>query len=398
MRADGAAIFNKWRDSIVEIWTPTAHATGFLVHENGLIATDYRAIGEAAALSVELSARGSSERVKVAGRVVAADRLQGVSVVWIDPKAIAETRPMPPACGATGAAAEFGDRVVAIVAPMLEPKAAIPGTVGRVESSSFEVDWHHQRATGGPVFGADGSVIGITIASPESDRGRREYSREASRVLPAGNVCPVLAAAEKKIAGAAPPAATHLPVEPPREAAAMRALPDPKAPRMQAPTIASSSFDITLMTPALARAEPSATSPRSDFGNWTDYVGNAPPVLLVRVTPQFEESLWKTIARGAAQTQGVPLPPMPSFNSNFLRLRAYCDTTEVAPIQPFIIERRVSESAAIREGLYVFGLTDFNKCGAVRFDLYSEKSPTKADSRSIDPKLFDSIGRPPAKP
>jgi hypothetical protein len=46
----------------------------------------------------------------------------------------------------------------------------------------------------------------------------------------------------------------------------------------------------------------------------------------------------------------------------------------------------------------VFGLTDFNKCGAVRFDLYSEKSPTKADSRSIDPKLFDSIGRPPAKP
>jgi hypothetical protein len=306
---------------------------------------------------------------------------------------------MTPACGAAPAtAAAFGDRVIAIAAPMLEPKAAIPGTVGRVESSSFEVDWRLDRATGGPVFGADGSVIGITIADPEPDRSRREYAREASRVLPAGHVCPVLAAAEKKIAGAAPPPATHLPVEPAREAGAARVVPNPKAPRMQAPTIASSSFDITLMTPAMARAEPSATSPRSDFGTWTDYVGNAPPVLLVRVTPQFEESLWKTIARGAAQTQGVPLPPMPSFNSNFLRLRAYCDTTEVAPIQPFIIERRVSESAAIREGLYVFGLTDFNTCGAVRFDLYSEKSPTKADSRSVDPKLFDSIGRPPEKP
>jgi len=111
------------------------------------------------------------------------------------------------------------------------------------------------------------------------------------------------------------------------------------------------------------------------------------------VTPQFEESLWKTIARGAAQTQGIPLPPMPSFNANFLRLRAFCDTTEVAPIHPFIIERRVSESAAIREGLYVFGLTDFNRCGAVRFDLYSEKSAAKPDSKSIDPKLFETFGR-----
>ena len=393
MRADGAAIFNKWRDSVVEIWTPTAHASGFLVHENGLIATDYRSIGEAAAVEVEFSGRGASERVKIPGRVVIADRAQGVSLVWIDPKAVPGARPMPPACsGAPATAVEFGDRVVAIAAAMLEPKAAIPGTVGRVESSSFEVDWRLDRASGGPVFAADGSVAGLTIADPESDRSRRE--RAASRVIPAGNICPVLAAAEQKIAGTTPPTATRLPVEPAREAAAMRALPDPKAPRRQAPTISAASFDIVLLTPAMARAEPSTTSPRSDFGNWTDYVAGAPPVLLVRVTPQFEESLWKTIARGAAQTQGIPLPPMPSFNANFLRLSAYCDTAEVAPIHPFIIERRISESAAIREGLYVFGLTDFSRCGAVRFDLYSEKSGTKADSKSIDPKLLDTIGRP----
>ena len=131
--------------------------------------------------------------------------------------------------------------------------------------------------------------------------------------------------------------------------------------------------------------------PRRDFGNWREYVVSAPPVLLVRVTPQFEESFWKTIARGAASTQGIALPPLKSFNANFQRMRAFCDNVEVAPIHPFIIENRVSERDTIREGLYVFGLTDFTRCSNVRFDLFSAKAPNNADSRTIDPKLFVTI-------
>ena len=86
---------------------------------------------------------------------------------------------------------------------------------------------------------------------------------------------------------------------------------------------------------------------------------NAPQALFMRVSPQFEESFWKMLARGAAATQGVALPPLRSFSANFLRLRAYCDGAEVAPIHRFIIEMPIEGRKPIREGLYVFALTDF---------------------------------------
>jgi hypothetical protein len=157
-------------------------------------------------------------------------------------------------------------------------------------------------------------------------------------------------------------------------------------------TISASDFDLSLLTPEMGRREQASTNFRGDFGNWAEYVAKAPPQLLVRATPQFEESFWKTLARGAAQTQGMALPPMKSFNANFLRMRAFCGAAEVAPIHPLIIERQVSGGARIREGLYVFGLNDFGPhCGTVRFDLYSEKSGQKADSRTIDPALFTLI-------
>ena len=386
--ADSAAVFNKWRRSAVEIWTPTKHASGFLIHEKGLIATDYRAIGETTPnVTVQL------DRVKVAGRVVAADRLQGVAVIWIDPTVVASVPPLPLGCDAAPEPAQYDDRIFTIAAPMLAPVDRVVGTVGRVQSQVLEVDWRLGRGSaGGPVLTADGRAIGITIADEETPRGGRPTE---SRVIPIGNACSVLAAAEKKIAGAAPPPATHLPVEAVIKPADVEKGAPAQA-RPQVTTISSSHFDIALTTPDIARNSPSMTA-SADFGNWTEYIALAPPVLLVRATPQFEESLWKTIARGAASTQGVALPPLKSFSANFNRMRAYCDNKEVAPIQPFVIERRVSETASVREGLYVFGLTDFNTCGTVRLDLYSEKSGNKPDSRTVDAKLFAQLGNPPAK-
>ena len=101
------------------------------------------------------------------------------------------------------------------------------------------------------------------------------------------------------------------------------------------------------MEPALAR-------PRMDFGNWSEYVGTIPPVLLVRVTPKLVEGFWTKVARGAAQTQGVSLPPFKRFRSGFSKMRAFCGETEVTPIHPFKLEHRVAESEVIYEGLYVF--------------------------------------------
>ena len=382
--ADSAVIFAKWRNSVVEIWTPTAHASGFLIDARGLIATSEPAIRDATAVEVEFNG------FKIAGRVIASDKQQGVAIIWIDPAAVSAIPAIASDCGTPpGATVKYDQKVVSLAAPMLEPKGAILGTVGRVETQVFNVDWRlSDGAAGGPVFDAGGSPIGITLPDEE----REDSRRRDSQAVPLSNACGVLAAAEKKIAGAAPPPATRLRIEDSRVATRARTTADPKAPRLSIPTVSSSNFDISLMTPAMVDSDAARSNPRTDFGHWTDYVSRAPPVLLVRVTPQFEESVWKTIARGAAATQGVALPPLKSFTANFLRLRAFCGAAEVAPIHPFTIVREVQERASIREGLYVFAAGDFGAhCGTVRFDLYSEKSPDRADTLTVDPKLLAQI-------
>lgn len=104
--------------------------------------------------------------------------------------------------------------------------------------------------------------------------------------------------------------------------------------------------------------------------------------MLVLITPRA----------GAAQTQGIALPPLKRFTSNFSHLRAYCGDAEVTPIHRFTIEHGLSEKDAIQEGLYVFDPRAFGtQCAIVRFVLYSEKEPEKGDTRTVDPKLLQQL-------
>ena len=398
--ADGEAILNKWHRSIAEIWAPTAHATGFVIDARGLIATYDRAIGDATDVEVEFGgpAAGATDRVKVAGRVLASDRTQGVTIIWIHPEAIASRPPIAPTCpsGAEALAKAAGQplvthdqKVVALIAPMLEPKSALLGSASRPDAQSFRTDWHlDPGSAGGPVFAADGTAIGITVGEVEEDRRRREDDY----VIPLSNACRVIEAAAQKMSGATPPSATLLRTEVGLPRTKVSLLTDKKTPRVQPPVITADEFDISLVSPAMIGGDQTTSSSRTFFGYWTPYVSNAPQVMLLRVSPQFEESFWKMLARGAAQTQGVALPPLRSFSANFLRLRAFCGGTEVEPIHRFIIEMPIEGRKPVREGLYVFALTDFGPhCTSVRVELFSEKSPNRPDSRTIDPKLFTLI-------
>ena len=129
-----------------------------------------------------------------------------------------------------------------------------------------------------------------------------------------------------------------------------------------------------------------------EFGNWSEYVADFPPVLLVRVTPKLVESFWAKVARGAAQTQGMALPPIKRIRSGFLRMRAFCGDAEVTPIHPFKLEQRVSDTEAVYEGLYVFDPGALGaSCAGVKLVVYSEKEPEKADTRVIDAKIVQQI-------
>jgi S1-C subfamily serine protease len=387
IQADSATVLAKWQDSVVEIWTPIVHASGFVIDAaRGLIATSQRAIGGAIDVEIEMLVAG--KRSKVPGRVVHEDRLTGAAIVRIDPQAIGSIPAVPPGCAAPKTLdPRYRDAITAIVAPMLSGKELADGEVNRVTSQAIFVEMRLVRdAAGGPVFSEDGELLGIS-AIADADARRGEVF-----VVPVASLCDTLAAAEKKLSGP-PPAAIPLPVEPARTREAAAA-PTGKKPPATAPSISASNFDIRLITPDQLR-EYGNSNPLADVANWNDYVRDVPPVLLIRVSPQFEESFWKMIARGAASTQGMNLPPLKSFTSNFLRMRAFCGDAEVTPIHPLIIERPVPDHAAIREGLYVFDADAFGpKCGSVKLALYSEKEPNKPDTRTIDPKLFQQVTKP----
>src|SRR5215470_14739671 len=52
---DPSVLASQWQDSVVALWTPTQHASGFLVDARGLIVTNQRVIGAASSAEAQFS-------------------------------------------------------------------------------------------------------------------------------------------------------------------------------------------------------------------------------------------------------------------------------------------------------------------------------------------------------
>jgi hypothetical protein len=407
--ADPWLLLPRWRDSVVAIWTPTTHASGFLIDASGLIATNQRVIGTATSVEVQLT-----PSIKVAASVLAADPGRDVAVLRVDPKVIASLPLVSLSCAQAATPAVVEQQEIFTVGVSLrQVKDMASGTVRRVDL--HDIMWNGTLpagSAGGPVFTAHGDLVGITSVLDEKDqRGRGD-----SRIVPVQDACDVVASAQKKMATAAPPAGTHLPVEPEQRfpADALRAAAESRAGSLNPYRISSADFDVAFITPVMTygavhqseqarkrdrdrttRAsleEQPLVRPHMDFSNWSAYLADFPPLLLVRLTPKLVEGFWKTVARGAARTQGISIPPIKSFKSRFGRLRAFCGDVEVNPIHPLKLELRTSESEMLYEGLYVFDPGALGPhCSSVRLLLYTEKEPDKADTRVVDPTIVQQI-------
>ena len=384
---DTSLLLRQWLDSVVEVWTPTAHASGFLVDTTGLIATNQRVVGDATSVEVQLS-----RSIKVAGTVVEADRQRDIALIRINPTVMASITPVPLGCprSSTPPVAR-GQEIFSIAAPLRQQKGWTPGEVTRVDAQTIGADLTLATGgMGGPVFTASGDLVGLTSLQDARDEPRRG----AARVVRIDGACELVAAAAKKVKDAPAPSGTHLPVEP-AESAPVAAFKDAvkrRAGSLNPYQMAASEFDVAFITPVLNFAAQSQQN--QTFSNWSDYVADIPPVLFVRVTPKMAESFWAKMARGAAYTQGMALPPLKRLQSGFHRMQALCGRTEVTPIHPFKLELRVSETDAVYEGLYVFDPAALGPgCGTVTLVLYSEKESAKADTRVIDPKTLQQIWR-----
>jgi S1-C subfamily serine protease len=402
LEADPVFLLPRWQDSVVNLWTPSAHASAFVIDPKGLLATNQKVVGTATSVEVQLTSS-----VKVSGRVLAVDTGHDVAVLWVDPKAIASIKPVPLGCvqqAPTVAAVKNDGQVFAIGAPFRQPKDMTPGT-----TSDLVIP---DGSDGGPVFTAEGAFVGLTSTADRTENTRRGRTS----VRRAADVCEVVAAAERKMADVTPPSGVHLPVEPewtlPEDA--FKDAAQHRAGSLSPYQLPSQSFDVAFITPVMifgsryqaeqlarrnqggrpGRSEPTLTTRLLDFGSWSDYFDDIQPVLIVRVTPKMVENFWTTVARGAALTQGAAIPAIKHAKSGFNRLRAYCGETEVAPIHPFVLEQRNPTGDSITEGLYVFDPGAFgSQCATAKMVLFSEKEPDKAETRVIDPGVIQRISQ-----
>jgi hypothetical protein len=221
---------------------------------------------------------------------------------------------------------------------------------------------------------------------------REEPIRGIVKLARIDAACDVVAAAAKKMADAPAPSAARLPMEPgtPAPVAEFKEAVRKRAGNLKPYQMITADFDVGFITPILAYAAQSQIA--QDFGAWSDYVADIPPVLFVRVTPKMVESMWAKMARGAAYTQGMALPAMKRLGTGFNRMRVLCGSTEVTPIHPFKIELRVSETDSLYEGLYAFDPAALGPgCGTVSLELYSEKAPDRADTRVVAPATLRQV-------
>ena len=408
--SDAGFLLQQWRNSVVGIWTPSTHASGFLVDARGLVVTNQRGIGTATSAEVQLT----RER-KVAARVLAADAARDVAVLRIDPTAVVGVRPVPLVCPSSEKPPDEGADIFTIGEPLRGEKDMTSGVVRDVKPKEIVTDFVlPSGSAGGPVFSAAGAVVGLTsfVIEPE-DAGQRR--RRDGMVVRVADVCAALTSAAQAMNTVQAPGDTLLPVEPTRPfpVDALEASLERRAGGLEPYTMASADFDIVLLTPTVVYHElhapttiPHTTSKetrapnaelsfmrrRMDFGTWSDYVSEIWPALLIRVTPRFAEGFWTKLGRAAAQTQGVALPPFKHYKSGFVRLRALCGAVEVTPIHPFELDTQVSERASIDEGLYMFDPGALGPhCGTVTLVLYSVAGPEQGDRRVVDPKILEQI-------
>ena len=383
---DPSFLAAQWQDSVVALWTPTQHASGFVVDPRGLIVTNQRAVGTATSVEAQFA-----HDIKVMATVLASDPTRDVTILWVNPSVTASLRPLRLGCGQTRPSVANGQELYAIGAEMTGQKHLTPGDVTGVGPRLLHSDLSLARASaGGPVFTAGGLIGFTTLADRDSD------SRSDTRVVRIDQACDVMASAETKMAGAMPPDATRLPLDPPPVAvSALSEAVKNRAGSLSPYPMSTTNFDIAFIAPVHIYASVNQVRrPMMDFGSWSEYLAEYPRALVVRVTPKMVEGLWAKVARGAAMTQGMALPPMKRAKSSFLRMRAFCGDTEVTPIHPFVVEHRIAVTEAIDEGLYVFDPATFGPtCGAVRLTVYSENKSDKGDTRVVDQKVLEQITR-----
>ena len=271
--ADSATLLTAWRDSVVEIWTPTTHASGFVIDAaRGLIATSHHALANATSVEVQFTAGKERFKVRRTGDRVGtrsrrggrAGRSRGGGFGAPDRSRV---RGSILANGELQGRREHDHGVDARPA-----RRVSDGLVTRTTSQAIFSDLRvGSDSEGGPVFAESGALLRHQRHRRRQGEPRAGGARHGSFPLSAH-------------AASSPPQSRRSPTPRPHsDTSATRAgragrsdWPRAQLQRHNRPTVSASAFDITLLTPAQvtdnskgqqACAATSATG-RSTSGTW----------------------------------------------------------------------------------------------------------------------------------
>ena len=381
--ADAWDLLMQHEKSVLGAWAPARLASTILIDSTGLLVTTAAGLGSATEIPVQVTADA-----RVRARGVAVDATREVAVLRVAPETVASRPPLPIACDPAPAPVARGAAIAALAVGRRGPVHVAAGRVAALDRARLTVDYDYPVETaGGPVMSGDGTLVGI--ASPVT-MGTDEDPR--ATVVTLASVCEVLAAT-RAAAQAPPPSAEPLPSEPGPsiDEEALQAEATRRAGSLSPIAVSGGSFEIALVTPVVAFA---GLQGAMDFGDWTPYVADRHPVLLVRATPRQTEPFWIKVARGAAMTQGMMLPPIKRFKPGVARARVLCGTREVRPVLPLVVERRTSPTDSVREGLLVLTPDAIGPhCGRVAIEVSSEKSPDTWETAVVDPRTVEQVWR-----
>lgn len=406
---DLTELFRIYQNSVVTVWTEFGHGTGFVVDaQAGLILTNQHVIGTSDYVAVQFD-----EKRKIAARVVAFDAEGDFAVLWASldafPEAIAA--PLAKARG-RGAAVAEGDRVFTIGSPLNQTRIMTSGIVSKVEPRVILSDIRINHGnSGGPLFTLEGTVVGLTTFA-EAD-GTRDGISGIVRIEQAELL---LERARTKMRDMTPPEARLLPVEPggtyPLNAlkTSLEAKKFDQGPYL----FRQGDYDVAVVTPILkyrlsegsriaaqqqkerrttrtTRAIQGTFRPLDDMKDWAEYAGEYKPVIQIEASPRLGVDFRPNFDFKRLNPDN-PNAMRLKFKADFYRMKLFCGTKEIEPIQPGKAASEIdyhTKSYEIADatfvGIYTYPYDAISPaCSSVTLQLFSEKEPDKPVTKVLD--------------
>jgi hypothetical protein len=345
------ALFKKYENSVVTVWSEIGQGTGFVVDPAGLILTNQHVVGPSEYIAVQFD-----ETRKVEAKLVAFDAQQDIAVLWANCAVFPGVIAAPLASKPDGPSVAEGERVFTIGSPLNLQKILTSGVASKVEKHTILSDINiNPGNSGGPLFNSAGTVVGITTFNKSGGSGPG-----VSGIVRIEEAELLLERAKAKMRDMQQPSAALLPVEP----AGVYPIDALKASLQRAkfderPYIFSEGdYDVVLITPVVKyhltegtdvaaekekerRTKKSAASvqetfrPLDDLKSWAEYIGEYRPILFIQASPKLRETFLSAWTRNVAASNGRYIAPARmKFKTDFYRVKLFCGGKEVQPIQP----------------------------------------------------------------